>query len=186
MKIFNAILLSVLFLCNLAAKAQQIYQTREGSIGVIGVYRDAKIIANSNQLVALINYETAEIELTLNPVTLHTATDSLNLKLLHSSIGPVLLKGKLNIPYIKTLSHPDYKLNFEAELQLNGIVKSMYVTGVLKHIYSNGIISCLLTLSLEVGLSDFGIKLPEGWSNEIAVQIIQTVLKKPNQQESIK
>jgi hypothetical protein len=110
---------ALVLLCSLSAGAQQIYQTKEGSIGIIGLYREAKIIANSNHRFALINYETAEIELMLNPATLQPTTDSLNVKLVNSSIGPVILKGKLNIPYVNTLSHPDHKLNFEAELHLN-------------------------------------------------------------------
>lgn len=182
-KILKAAWISTLalLLWSNSANAQQIYETKVGSIGVIGLYKDAKTIANSNQLFALINYETAEIELTLYPATLRTATDSLNVKLLNTSIGPVILKGKLNIPYINTLSHPDHKLNFEAELHLNGIVKSMYVIGELKHIASSGTISCLLTLNFKIGLSDFEIALPEGWNNEITIQISQAVLKRSNQ-----
>jgi hypothetical protein len=181
-KSFKTILISALVsLWSLSGVAQQIYQTKEGSIGVIGLYRDTKIIANSNQLFALINYETAEIELTLNPATLRTTTDSLNLKLINSSIGPVILKGKLNIPYVNTLDHPTHKLNFEAELHLNGVVKAMYINGELKHIASNGAISCLLTLNFKLGLNDFGIILPEGWNNEVTIQISQAVLKRSNQ-----
>lgn len=178
---FKTILISVLaFLMSHQGKAQQIYQTKEGSIGVIGLYKDTMTSASSRQLFALINYETAEIELTLNPVTLRTTTDSLNVKLINSSVGLIMLKGKLNIPYVNTLSHPDHKLNFEAELHLNGIVKLMYVTGELKHIANNGIISCLLTLNFKLGLSDFKIVLPQGWNNEITIQIAQAVLKKPS------
>lgn len=181
-KSFKTILISALVLLwSISGMAQQIYQTKEGSIGVIGLYMDAKIIANSNQLFALINYETAEIELTLNPAALRTTIDSLNVKILNSPIEPATLKGKLNIPYVNTLKHPDHKLNFEAELHLNGIAKLMYVTGELKHIASNGAISCLLTLNFKLGLSDFEIVFPEGWNNEITIQIAQAVLKKPNQ-----
>lgn len=177
------LIIALMLVLTLPGKAQQIYQTKEGSIGVISLYRDAKLIANSNQLFALINYETAEIQLTLNPATLRTTIDSLNVKLINSSIGigPVILKGKLNIPYVNTLSHPDHKLNFEAELHLKEIVKLMYITGELKHIASNGTISCLLTLNFKLGLSDFEIALPEGLNNEITIQIAQAVLKKPNQ-----
>ncbi|MFV8326914.1 hypothetical protein ACNQGH_13535 [Flavobacterium sp. ZS1P14] len=171
----------VLLLWGFSAKAQQRYQTREGSIEVIGSHKDSIIIANSNHLFVLINYETAEIGLTLNLTTLRTTTDSLNVKLIKSSIGPVILKGKLNIPYVKTLEHPDYKLNFEAELHLNGMVKTIYVNGLLKHIASNETISCLLTLNFKLRLSDFGIDLPEGWNNEITIQIFQALLKKSNQ-----
>ncbi|MFV8347395.1 hypothetical protein [Flavobacterium sp. ZB4P13] len=120
-----------LLLWSFSAKAQQRYQTKEGSIEVIASYRDSIIIANSNHLFVLINYETAEIGLTLNQTTLRTTTDSLNIKLINSSIKPIILKGKLNIPYVKTLEHPDHKLNFEAELHLNGIVKTIYVNGYL-------------------------------------------------------
>ena len=170
----------VLLLWSFSAKAQQRYRTREGSIEVIGSYRDSIIIANSNRLFVLINYETAEIGLTLNPVTLRTTTDSLNVKLINSNMGQVVLKGQLNIPYVETLQHPDHKLNFEAELHLNGKAKRIYINGLLIHIASNETISCLLTLNFKLRLSDFGIDLPEGWNNEITIQIFQTVLKKSN------
>jgi hypothetical protein len=168
----------VLLLWSFSAKAQQRYQTREGSIEVIGSYRDSIVIANSNHLFVLINYDTAEFELTLNPAILRTKTDSLNVNFINSSIKPALLKGKLNIPYVETLQHPDHKLDFAAELLLNEKVKTVYVNGLLKHIASNETISCLLTLNFKLRLSDFGIDLPEGWSDEITMQIFQTVLKK--------
>jgi hypothetical protein len=171
----------VLLLWSFSARAQQRYRTREGSIEVIGSYRDSIIIANSNRLFVLINYETAEIELTLNPATLRNTTDSLNVKLINSSIKPVIMKGQLNIPYVETLQHPDHKLNFEAELHLNGKSKRIYVNGLLIHIASNETISCLLTLNFKFRLSDFGIDLPEGWNNEITIQIFQAVLKKSSQ-----
>jgi hypothetical protein len=179
---FKRILTGILILLwSLSGKAQQIYQTREGSSVVTALYKNNKVIAQSNQLLALINYETAEIELILNPSSLQTTTDSLNVKLLNSTIGTGILKGKLNIPYVSTLKHPDHKLNFEAVVHLNGITKQIYVTGDLKHIASNGAISCLLTLSVQLELDDFGVNLPEGWGNEITIQITQTVLKKANQ-----
>lgn len=171
----------VLLLWSFSAKAQQRYQTREGIIEVVGSYRDSIVIANSNRLFVLINYETAEIGLTLNPSTLRTTTDSLSAKLINSSMGELVLKGKLNIPYVKTLEHPDQKLNFEAELLFNGKVKTAYVNGVLKHVAGNETINCLLTLNFKLRLSDFGIDLPEGWNNEITVQIFQAVLKKSYQ-----
>ncbi|WP_339920806.1 hypothetical protein [uncultured Flavobacterium sp.] len=170
----------VLLLWSFSAKAQQRYQTREGSIEVIGSHRDSIIIANSNHLFVLINYENAEIELMFNPAILRTSTDSLNVKLINSNIGQVLLKGQLNIPYVETLQHPDHKLNFGAELYLNGKTKRVFVNGLLIHIASNETISCLLTLNFKLRLSDFGIILPKGWNNEITIQIFQTVLKKSN------
>ncbi len=178
---FKYVGLMITLLLGHFANAQQIYQTREGTIGVIGVYNDTKVIANSNHLFALINYENAEIELSLNTASLRTTADSLNFKLLNSSAGAAILKGKLNIPYVNTLGHPTHALNFEAEFHLGTETKVMNITGELKHIANNGVISCLLTLNFKLGLSDFGIVVPDGWNDEIKVQISQAVLKKPNQ-----
>ncbi|WP_040474121.1 hypothetical protein [Flavobacterium frigoris] len=75
----------VLLLWSFSAKAQQRYQTREGSIQVIGSHGDSIIIANSNYLFVLINYETAEIE--VNPAILRNSTDSLKVKLSNSKLS---------------------------------------------------------------------------------------------------
>jgi hypothetical protein len=168
----------VLLLCSFSIKAQQIYQTREGIIEIIGSHRDSIIIASSNHLFVLINYETAEIELSLNPATLRTATDSLNATLLNSFLKPAILTGKLNIPYVNTLDNPDQKLNFRAELHMNKITKTIYANGALKRIAGNETFASLLTLNFKLQLTDFGILFPEGWSDEITVQIYQAMLKK--------
>lgn len=168
----------VLLLCSFSTKAQQRYQTREGVIEVIGSYNDSIVIASSDHLFVLLNYETADIGLTLNPSTLHTTTDSLNVILTNSSLKPIVLKGRLNIPYVNTLEHPDQKLNFTSELHMNKIVKTIYVNGVLKLIAGSETFSSLLTINFKLRLSDFGIVLPEGWSDEVTIQIIQAMLKK--------
>jgi hypothetical protein len=167
----------VLLLCSFSIKAQQRYQTREGSIAVFGSYKDSIVIASSDNLFVLINYDTAEISLSINPATLRTATDSLNVFLINSSLKPLLLQGKLNIPYVNRLEHPDQSLNFQAELQMNKTVRIIYVNGELKHIGGNETLSSLLSLNFKLQLSDFGIILPESWSDEITIQIYQALLK---------
>src|SRR3970040_1762254 len=167
-----------LLLCSLSAKAQQKYQTREGIIEVIGSYGDSIISANSNHLFVLIDYETAEIGLTIDPASLHTATDSLNAILTNTSLKPIILSGKLNIPYVTTLQHPDQKLNFTAQLEMNKMVNNIYADGILKHVAGSDALSSLLTLNFKLRLSDFGIFLPEAWGDEINVRIYQAMLKK--------
>lgn len=167
-----------LLLCGLSAKAQQKYQTREGIIEVIGSYGDSIVIASSDHLFVLIDYETAEIGLTLDLSNLHTATDSLNVILTDSSLKPIQLRGKLNIPYVNTLQHIDQKLNFTAELEMNKMVNTIYADGELKHIAGNETLSSLLTINFKLRLSDFGIFLPEAWGDRITVRIYQAMLKK--------
>lgn len=171
-------LATFVLLSSFSIKAQQKYQTREGAIAVIGSHMDSIVTASSNHLSVLINYETAEIGLSLDPTTLHTETDSLNVILINSSLKPVILKGKLNIPYVNTLEHPDQKLNFTAQLSMNKIIKIIYVNGELKHVAGSEIFSSLLTLNFKLQLKDFQIVVPEGWSDEITIQIYQAMLSK--------
>jgi hypothetical protein len=167
----------VLLLCSFTIRAQQRHQTREGMMEVIGSYRDSIVIATSDHLFVLINYQTAEIGLSLDPATLRTKTDSLNVILINSPLMPAILEGKLNIPQVNTLQQPDQELNFMAQLHMNKTVKTIYANGALKHSTGTDTFSSLLTLNFKLRLSDFGIVLPEGWSDEITIQIYQAMLK---------
>jgi hypothetical protein len=167
----------ILLFCSFSIEAQRRYQTREGSIAVIGSYKDSIVIATSNHLFALINYETAEIGLSLDLATLRTKTDSLNMTLINSALQPILLKGKLNIPYVNRLQRPDQKLNFTAQLHMNKIVNTIYANGVLKHNTGTENFPSMLTLNFKLRLSDFKIVVPEGWRDEVTIQIYQAMLK---------
>ncbi|MFT5715316.1 MAG: hypothetical protein ACI9WT_001896 [Flavobacterium sp.] len=167
----------VLLLCSFSTKAQQRYQTREGMMEVIGSYRDSIVIATSDHLFVLINYQNAEIGLSLDPASLRTETDSLNVTLRNSPLLPVILEGKLNIPYVNTLQQPDQQLNFRAQLHMNKIVKTIYAKGLIKHGTGTETFSSMLTLNFKLRLSDFSIIVPEGWSDEITIRIYQAMLK---------
>lgn len=168
---------TLLILCSFSINAQQSYQTREGIIQVIGSYRDSVVIATSDHLFVLLNYQNAEIGLSLDLATLRTETDSLNVTLIKLPLKPILLEGKLNIPYVKTLQHPDQELNFTAQLRLNKIVNTIYANGALKHTTGTETFSSMLTINFKLRLSDFKIFVPEGWSDEITIRIYQALLK---------
>ena len=178
MKILKTAWLAIiaLLLCS-AANAQQKYQTREGIIEVIGSHGDSIVIASSDHLFVLINYQTADIKLSLDPGTLRTETDSLNVTLINSPLKPILLEGKLNTPYVNTLQQPDQELNFTAQLRMNKIVNTIYANGVLKHSTGSETFSSILSLNFKLRLSDFGIVVPEVWGDEITVRIYQAMLK---------
>ncbi len=180
MKTITIIWLAIflLLLGSFSTTAQQTYQTREGIIEVIGSYQDSIVIASSDYLTVLLDYQTADITITLDPKTLHSTIDSFDLIPPNSALNPVTLKGKLNIPFVNTLQNPYQKLNFTAALQMNKIVNTIYANGLLQHIAGSDNFSSLLTLNFKFRLSDFRILLPEGWSDEITIQIIQAMLKK--------
>jgi hypothetical protein len=167
----------VLLLCSFSIRAQHRYQTREGMMEVFGSYRDSIVIATSDHLFVLINYQTAEIGLSIDPATLRTETDSLNVILINLPLMPVIMEGKLNISYVNTLQNRDQELNFRALLHMNKTVNTIYASGVLKHGTGTETFSSMLTLNFKLRLSDFGIVVPEGWSDEITIRIYQALLK---------
>jgi hypothetical protein len=59
----------VLLLCSFSIRAQHRYQTREGMMEVIGSYRDSIVVPPADHLFVLINYQTAEIGLSIDPAT---------------------------------------------------------------------------------------------------------------------
>lgn len=174
------------------AQAQEIFKTKDGDVIVNSAYNNEKFSGESQHLFAVINYETTEILLSLDPTTLRTKPDSFNVcfksqdadklnQCIQSADIPIsTLKGKLNVPNIITSQNPDYNLNFEAEFQLNDITRLLYVTGTLKNLKSEGMYCCLLTLDFHFRLRDFNITPPENFSEIASVQIRQVVLERDN------
>ena len=160
------------------AKCQQLYSTSEGRIWIIAIVKDTAVNILSKHLFASINYNNAEISLTLDPRSLLSKNDSLNL-LLALSGEPIILKGKLNIPFINTTKHAPQKLNFEGELFANRIRKKIPVTGTLVHIADASTVACELSLKLNILLSDFHITdNPLNISDSVSVEILQAILKR--------
>ena len=160
------------------AKSQQLYSTREGRIQVTGMVKDKGVNAASSHLLAQINYNTAEILLTLDPHLLLSKSDTLNM-LLASSVEPVILKGKLNIPYINTCKHPMQKLNFDGELFMNGIQRLVSITGTLIHVADANPVACELSLKFNFILSNFNVTdAPINMADTVSVEILQAILKR--------
>ena len=171
--------LSFLLAFNLqTVKSQQLYLTREGSIGIKAIVKDTAINILSKHLFVSINYNNAEISLTLDLRTLLSNNDSLNL-LLALSGEQVILKGRLNIPFINTHKHAPQKLNFEGELFANGIRKIIPVTGTLIHIADANPVACELSIKFNILLSDFNVTdTPLNISDPVSVEILQAILKR--------
>jgi hypothetical protein len=99
---------------------------------VIGSYKDSIVTASSNNLFVLINYDNCRNRL-IQPATLRTATDSLNSILIkHPKTSTTESENEHPLcEYIRTSRS---ELNFQAELQMNKIVRTIYANGELKQI----------------------------------------------------
>ena len=162
--------------------AQENYFSQTGNINIIGVYNDTIIVAQSKELLAIIDYETAHIILKLNPNTLNTNNDSLNNKFNSNTQNHIIVfHGKLGIDHIYTGDHPAQYFNIAGELSMNNITKHINGTGNLKHIFLEGsYAACFLSLNFDIDLNDFEIRNPNTrhQDNTIKVEIYKTILEK--------
>jgi len=163
------------------SKAQTVYGTTNGVVQITGLWNDSSFTARSNQLGVILNYETAAFQLRLDKSTLVTGIDSLD-KLLSQSTGHIMhYEGTLGIEYIKTQKHPPLDFDVEGFLTCNPHYERLAGKGRLVHIFGD-YYSCILNLTFHINLkeTDLGINLP-GLSDDIHVEIVQTVLKPDNE-----
>lgn len=180
-KTFFSIILVVLLIFGSNVKAQEVYGTINGTIHITGVWNDSALIAVSNQLVVLLNYETAQFELRLDKSTLRTGIDSLDKKLKKLERDILVYEGKLGIEYVQTQSHPPQDFEVEGYLTCAPHNENIIGKGHLEHIFGD-VYSCILNMTFHLNLKEtnLNIDLP-GLVDEVHVEIIQTVLKRESE-----
>lgn len=166
---------SLILLVNVNAQAT--YSTTNGTIQLTTRLNEEPLTAKSNYLAVTINYETAQFELRLDKSTLRTNVDSLDQKLKNVQGDLLIFQGKLGIEFVQTKSHPPQ--DFEVAGYLTCAPHYDYIAGQghLEHIF-DGVYSCILNMSFDIDLKETMIDIGlAGLSNEIHVEIVQTVLK---------
>lgn len=177
---FNIITL-ILLTFGSNVSAQEVYGTVNGTVHITGAWNDSALIAVSNELVVLLNYETAQFELRLDKSTLRTGVDSLDKKLKKFERDILIYEGKLGIEYIQTQSHPPQDFEVEGYLTCTPHNENIIGKGHLEHIFGD-VYSCILNMTFHLNLKEINldIDLP-GLQDEVHVEIIQTVLKRENE-----
>lgn len=157
--------------------AQGTFSTTNGTIQIATLLNGESLIAKSNFLVVVINYESAHFEIRLDKSTLRTGVDSLDEKLKDLRGELLIFQGKLGVEFVQTQSHPPQ--DFEVAGYLTCAPHYDYIVGRghLEHIF-DGVYSCILNMSFDIDLREMMIDIGlAGLSNEIHVEIVQTVLK---------
>jgi len=171
----TTLLLSLALLTNV--NAQGTYSTTKGSIQITTVLNGEPLIAKSNSLSVILNYETAQFELRLDKSTLRTGIDTLDERL-ESLQGTFLIyEGRLGIDYVQTKSHPPLDFIVEGYLTCSPHYEHLTGQGRLEHIF-DGVYSCILNMNFHLNLEELmiDIGLPN-LSDELHMEIVQTVLK---------
>ncbi|MBD80961.1 MAG: hypothetical protein CL840_18735 [Crocinitomicaceae bacterium] len=177
---FNIMLVMLLpFASNV--KAQEVYSSTIGTVHITGVWNDSIITAISNELIVLLNYETARFEMRLDKSTLRTGIDSLDKELKELEGNILVYEGKLGIEYVQTQSHPPQDFEVEGYLTCAPHNENIIGKGRLKHIFED-VYSCILNMTFHLNLKEINLDIDLfGLDDEIRVEIIQTVLKRKDE-----
>ena len=156
----------------------EVFRTIKGLIRFTGVVNDSVLIASSNQLVIVLDYENAKFILKLDKSTLRTGVDSLDKRLAKYNDDYIRFEGKLGIDYIQTASHPPQDFKVKGYLNCASHNEPVIGKGRLEHIFSDTY-TCVLNMTFHINLKTifFDIDLP-GLEDEIQVEIVQTILNR--------
>lgn len=178
MKLVGVIILSAL---SSTLWSQEIYRTTKGYFQATAVIEDTTVLAESNDLMVVLDYESAEIKMILDKRTVTTGNSNLDSLIHGSSQRELIFNGELDIEYINTKNHPpqDFKVSGYLECEPH----NEYLEGKahLEHIYS-GYYSCVLALSFHLNLEELGL-MPQlkGFEPDIHIEIAHTVLKRESE-----
>jgi len=157
---------------------QDIRTTTNGTCLVYGSWADSAVTAKSNSLFVTLNYETAEMQMSLDLATLRTGIDSIDRLLNFKNDQKISFLGELTTGFIKTKQHPIQ--NFKVIGYLSDQSGKNYVVGdgQLEHI-SEDLYSCILSISFTIDIEEIGWKSKfPNLDDELRIDIHQTVLKR--------
>ena len=154
------------------------YSTTKGTIKITGEWNDTILNVQSQDLIIMLNYESAEFQLKLDKSTLTTGVDSIDQILGSKESDYIEYEGKLDIERVKTEKHPPMDFLVEGQLKCNNHNELLTGTGHLEHIYGD-VVSCILNMTFHLSLSESNltIDLP-GLKDEIHIEIVQSVLNR--------
>ncbi|NOZ48097.1 MAG: hypothetical protein GXO79_15170 [Chlorobi bacterium] len=174
----NYLFLFVIFLVTNTVKAQDFYSTKNGHLIMQTKVNEQNVKFQSHNLQVLLDYETADITIIIDPSTLKTGIDSIDSNLIKKVNNEIHFKGSLGLDYINTESHPSQEFNIEGFLECNNNRVFIKGNGVLEHLYSNGEYACMLNISFNLKddkLNCFEAIAP--MKEGLHIEILQAVLQ---------
>lgn len=163
------------------SQQQQVYRTIKGNISISVPYNDSSLIAVSNQLIVMLDYETAKITFRVKYETLRTGIDSIDTKLKTLKGEELIFIGMLNI-FINTQEHPPQKFDFTGLMNTTNASLAKEGKGTLTHISSRAdstTPSCWLTLTMKSSILELNFTQIFTNANDVVqIDIQQSLLEK--------
>jgi len=176
MRLLLSILMSTCFL-SMNAQDSRVYKTRDGKLGISIYYVDTLLAIGSNDLRLLIDNETRDILIAVNPNTLKTKVDSLDDMLTSGFYNDIVFKGQIGLNQVQTKGRSLQKFDVTGNLTINRHTKHIVMQGTLQHFEEGPGVESLLYLHYDINLVDFGLdKTLPGFANDGCVEILQGLL----------
>lgn len=154
----------------------EMHQLTPGRIGISIYYNDTLINIGSNKLKIIIDEQTDEITIRLDPTTLHSGIDSLDRKLQHGIMPEVVFNGTIDLDKIWETGERSRTFEVEGELTLNDVTEVVSFHGAIREAQQGMGINGILYLHFDPELKDFGLdeKLPH-FAEFACVEILQPI-----------
>lgn len=162
---------------NLIYTQSDVYSTKSATMHINGGLNGEALHLSTQELRAVIDYETANIRIKFSVSSLHSEVDSLN-KMISNIDLDVVFEGNLGLEYVNTENHPPMKLKTEGWLTIGDSKTLVRGEGELHHIGNAGQIACILGMTMELSFDQLGIQLPiPGLEEEFEIVITQALLQ---------
>lgn len=149
-----------------AAKAQQnqkSFSGRDGRIGITAYIDGNELKLGSTQLRTIIDFETLQVTLKLDPSTLLSQVPEIDSKLSKLQMDEVIFRGKMDIPFINPNGEATQDFAIPGKLTVDGITLPVELKATLSHVNQAPAIRSVLYLHYDLPLADFELadKLPD-------------------------
>ncbi len=156
---------------------QEQYRTTAGTLIITASLNGKPVKISSKNLLILLDYETGNVMMKQKISNLFSKNDTLISRLRSGTNESFRFEGKLGIDYINTQGHPPLDFPVEGTLYPQGY--HLIGSGHLVHRVQRTTSTCLLSMNFQVEKEKlFKNNLVPGMSNEIHVQIVQSLLSR--------
>ncbi len=153
-----------------------VFRSQTGPVLIIGLSSDTLINLESNQAIVMLNYETSELRIKIDPSSFKSGKDSLDRLISAAHLATIEFLGRINETDIRSNNYAP--LDFKVEGEILNTNTHIIGKGHLKQVTKGSVFSCVLSLDFIVSKKDIGIPFDGlNVANKIQVKFTEIVLE---------
>lgn len=179
---FIPILIILFFLAPITLQSQELFRTTKGHLLISIELSDTSYKMRSNDVLVLLDYSTATIEIKVDESSIKTGIDSIDGKLINRQKKFVTFSGQLDTDNINIKKENIQTYPVEGDLNYKGEEYLISGDAYIKNLHNSDGIQAILTLEFDLNLNQMEIPPPlEGMGAGVNLRIAQSILSKHNQ-----